>query len=185
MEEETPYEQFVSHMKKIGLRKEFSILEEKDVALSEDEEIIYITIPTTGKYNTVSIKGIKEASIGGRIVTHPYYIFMRIYGYDGEEAKPEDTIQFSITEFKKGLPTASDIKSHIIYYNYPYSIASKRLRLKKGIIITKDRRLEIKIVRKGKPIKIGKIEMKMECDKWFKEILSDKDDIQNVGILAR
>lgn len=170
MEEDTLYEQFIYHMEKIGLRKEFSILEEKDVTLSGDDEVIYITIPKTGNdnYSTISIKGIKEASIRGRIMTHPYYIFMKVYGYDGEDAKPEDTVQFSITEFKKGLPTASEINSHAVYYNYPYRVASEKLRLKRGIVITKDRRLEIRIMRNSVPLKIAKFEIKIECDKWYK-----------------
>lgn len=171
MEEYTPYEQFISHMEEIGLRKEFSALEEKDVTLSEDDEVIYIAIPTTGTNNisAISIKGIKEASIRGRIMTHPYYIALKVYGYGGEEAKPEDTTQFSITEFKKGLPSDQDVNSHIVYYHYPYRFLSGKLRLKRGFIVTKDRRLEIRIIRDSVPLKIAKFELKIECDKWYKK----------------
>lgn len=176
MEEETPYEQFISHMEKIGLRKEFSALEEIDVALSEDDEVIYIAIPTNGtdsngtnNYRAISIRGIKEASIKGRIMTHPYDIVLKVYGYGGEEAKPEDTTQFSITEFKKGLSSDQEINYHVVYYNYPYRIVSSKLRLKKGIIVTKDRRLEIRIIRESVPLKIAKFEIKIECDKWYKK----------------
>jgi hypothetical protein len=171
MEEETPYEQFISQMEKVGLRKEFSTLEEKDVTLSEDDEVIYIAIPATGinNYRAISIRGIKEASIKGRIIIHPYDITVKVYGYGGEEAKPEDSVQFSITEFKKGLPSVQETDSHIVYYNYPYRIASSKVRLKKGIIVTKDRRLEIRVMRDSVPLKIAKFGIKIECDKWYKK----------------
>lgn len=189
MEEETLYEQFVQQMEKIGLRKEFSILEEKDVTLSDSDEIIYVTIPigtngrTTGtnSYSTISIKGIQEASIKGKIKARPHYISMKIYGYDGEEAKPEDAVQFSITEFKKGLPTASEISSHVVYYHYPYRTVSEKLKLKKGIVITKDRRLEIRIMRNGAPLKIAKFEIKIECDKWYKKSDESKIDLKKLS----
>lgn len=175
MEEITLYEQFICEMEKVGLRKEFATLEEKDVTLSEDDEVIYVAIPITGvvpevnSYNTISIKGIRESSIRGRIKTHPYHISVKIYDYKGEEAKPEDAVQFSITEFKKGLPSSQEVQSHVIYYHYPYRIASDKLRFKRGIMITKGRRLEIRIMRNGVPLKIAKFALKMECDKWFKK----------------
>lgn len=169
MEVITPYEQFVYQMEKIGLRKEFTILEEKDATISEDDEIIYITVPTIeDKCRAISIRGIKETVVKKRMVTRPYYISIKIYTYGGQEANPEDTIQFSITEFKKiGLKVATDVSSHIVYYHYPYKVASDRLRFKKGMIITRDRRLEIRISRNSIPLKIGKIEIRLECDKWY------------------
>lgn len=172
MEEDTLYEQFIYHMEKIGLRKEFSILEEKDVALSGDDEVIYITIPKTGNnnYGTISIKGVRESVVRGKLSTHPHYIRMKIYGYDGNEIMPEDTVQFSIAELKKsGLPTLSADKwSHVIYYHYPYRTASSKLKFKKGIVLTKNKRLEIRIIRNGEPLKIAKFEINIECDKWYK-----------------
>lgn len=168
MEETTLYEQFVYEMEKIGLRKKFSILEEKDVTLSDDDETIYITV---NGCHILTIKGIKESMIRGKIITPPYYFSIKIHGYDGKELIPEDTVQFSITEFRKsGFPTDSDIRSHVIYYHYPYSIASSKLRFKRGIIITKDRRLEIKVMRNRELLKIAKFELKIECDKWYKKI---------------
>jgi len=183
MEEETLYEQFVHQMEKIGLIKEFSILEEKDVALSDSDEVIYVTIPacTNNNYSTISIKGIQEASIQGKIKTRPHHISMKAYGYDGEEAKPEDAVQFSITEFKKGLPTASEISSHVVYYHYPYRTVSEKLRLKKGIVITKDRRLEIKILRNSVPLKIAKLELKIECDKWYRKHDENKINLKKLS----
>ena len=32
----------------------------------------------------------------------------------------------------------------------------------------KNKRLEIRIIRNGEILKIGKFEIKIECDKWFK-----------------
>jgi len=179
MEEETLYQQFVYQMEKIGLRKESSILEEKDVTLSDSDEVIYITIPNS--YSTISIKGIQDASIRGKIKTRPHHISMKIYGYDGEEAKPEDAVQFSITEFKKGLPTALEASSHVVYYHYPYRIVSEKLRLKKGIVITKDRRLEIRIMRNSVPLKIAKFEIKIECDKWYKKSDESKINLKKLS----
>lgn len=168
MEETTLYEQFVYEMEKIGLRKKFSVLEEKDITLSDGDEVIYITV---NDCHILTIKGIKESMIRGKIITPPYYVSMKVYGYDGEEMMPEDTVQFSITEFKtSGFPTAPEIRSHIIYYHYPYSVASSKLRLKRGIIITKDRRLEMRVMRNRDLLKIAKLELKMECDKWFKKV---------------
>lgn len=180
MEETTPYEQFVFQMEKTGLRKEFIILEEKDVKLSEDDSVIYIT---NNNCNAISIKGINEASARGRILNHPYYISIKIFGNDGKEVLPEDAVQFSITEFNStALPTAPEIRSHVIYYHYPYSSAS-RIRLKRGIVITKDRRLEIRVIRNGTPLKIAKVELKIECDKWFKkeDINKQKEDNMKNG----
>jgi len=178
MEEETLYEQFIYCMEKIGLKREFSILEDKDVILSDDDKVIYIEVPKDGidRIDTISIKGIQEASIRGRMITHPYYITLKVYGYGGEEAKQEDTVQFSITEFKKGALSSKEISSHIVYYHYPYRIASGKLRLKRGIVITKDRRLEIRIIRNGEAIKIGKFSIKIECDKWYKQKMLAKDN---------
>ena len=164
----TLYEQFVEEMEGTGLKKIFTILDDKYVELSEDDEIISIK---TKDCQAISIKGVRESTIIGKLMTHPHYIYMKIYGYDGEELMPEDTVQFSIAELKRsGLPTLSpDEWSHVIYYHYPYRSVSSKLKFKKGIVLTKNKRLEIRIIRNGSLLKIGKFDVKIECDKWFKQ----------------
>lgn len=164
----TLYEQFVEEMERTGLKKVFTSLDEKDVGLFDNDEIIYITAKDC---QAISIKGVRESIVKGKLSTHPYYIRMKIYGYDGNEIMPEDTVQFSIAELKKsGLPTLSADKwSHIIYYHYPYITASSKLKLKKGIVLTKNKRLEIRIIRNGESLKIAKFEIKIECDKWYRD----------------
>lgn len=160
----TLYDKFVEEMNKTGLRKVFANLEEKDVTLSDDDEVIYITIKDC---QAISIKGIRESTIRGKLFVHPHYMSIKIYDYNYQEAKPEDAVQFSVAELKKsGL--SSPEWPHIIYYHYPYRVASSKLKLKKGIVITKNKRLELRIMRNGSPLKIGKFALKIECDKWFK-----------------
>lgn len=162
----TLYEQFVEEMEMAGLKKVFTNLDEKDVGLSDDDDIIYITPKDC---IVISIKGIRESAIKGKLLNHPHYIHMRVYGYDGNEMMPEDAIQFSIATLKKsGLPTLiPDEWSHVIYYHYPYRAALSKLKFKKGIVLTKNKRLEIRIIRNGEPLKIAKLEIKIECDKWY------------------
>lgn len=163
----TLYQQFVTEMEMTGLKKVFTYLYDKDVELSDDDDIIYITPKDC---RAISIKGIRESTIRGKLLTHPHYINMKIYGYDGSEMLPGDTVQFSIAELKRsGLPTLSPNKwPHVIYYHYPYRTASFKLKLKKGIVLTKNKRLEIRVIRNEKPLKIAKFEIKIECDKWYK-----------------
>ncbi len=179
----TLYEQFVTEMEMTGLKKVFTNLDEKYVELSDDDDIIYITAKDC---KAISIKGVRESVVRGKLSTHPHYIRMKIYGYDGNEIMPEDTVQFSIAELKKsGLPTLSADKwSHVIYYHYPYRTASSQLKFKKGIVLTKNKRLEIRIIRNGEPLKIAKFEIKIECDKWYKsEVLREvvSNQKQNVS----
>ena len=169
----TLYEQFVEEMEGAGLKKVPTILDDKGVELSDDDKIITIKAKDC---QAISIKGVRESTIRGKLITHPHYIYMKIYGYDGKEILPEDTIQFSIAELKKlGLPTLSpDIWSHVIYYHYPYRSASSKLKFKKGIVLTKNKKLEIRIIRNGDLLKIGKFDIKIECDKWYKNEVVQK-----------
>ena len=164
----TLYEQFVEEMERTGLKKIFTILDDKGTELSDDDNIISIRAKDC---KMISIKGVRESTILGKLITNPHNIYMKIYGYDGKEILPEDTIQFSIAELKKsGLPTLSpDEWSHVVYYHYPYRLASSKLKFKKGIVLTKNKRLEIRIIRNGDLLKIGKFEIKIECDKWLKQ----------------
>ena len=172
----TLYEQFIEEMEGTGLKKVSTILDDKDTELSDDDDIISIKAKDC---RAISIKGVRESTIGGRLLTHPHYISMKLYGYDGKEILPEDTIQFSIAELKKsGLPTLSaDIWSHVIYYHYPYRLVSSKLKFKKGVVLMKNKRLEIRIIRSGELLKIGKFEIKIECDKWYEAV----DKKQNVS----
>lgn len=167
---ETLYDEFTETMESIGLKKVFSNIIENDANISNNDSIISISLHKD--CHAISIKGRRESTIKGKVVTKPYYIFMKIYDDKGDEIRPNDTVQFSIAELKKtGLPTLTkNTYSHIIYYHYPYESISTLpgLVLKKGIVITKDKKLEIKIIRNGTILKIGKIELKLECDKWFK-----------------
>lgn len=164
----TLYEQFIGEMERAGLKKVFTILDDKNVELSDDDEIISIKAKDC---QIISIKGIRESKVGRKLITHPHYMCMKIYGYDGKELMPEDTVQFSIAESKRsGLPTLSpDVWSHVVYYHYPYRLASSKLKFKKGIVLTKNKRLEIRIIRNGNILKIGKFDVKIECDKWFEQ----------------
>lgn len=164
----TLYGQFVEEMERSGLRKVFTILEEKDVGLSDNDDTIIVSAKDC---QAISIKGIRESMVNGKLLTHPYYISMKIYGDDGNEILPGDTVRFGIGKLKKsGLPTLTpDTWFHIVYYHYPYRLVSSKLKLKKGIVITKDKRLEIKIERKGELLKIAKLDIRIECDKWYKK----------------
>ena len=164
----TLYEQFIEEMERTGLNKVFTILDDKSAELSDDDTIISIKAKDC---QAISIKGVRESTLNGKLITHPHYINMKIYGYDGGEMMPEDTVQFSIAELtKSGLPTLSPEKwSHVIYYHYPYRLVLSKLKFKKGIVLTKNKRLEIRIMRNGYQLKIGKFEIKVECDKWFKQ----------------
>lgn len=163
----TLYEQFIEEMERTGLKKVFTNLNEKDVGLSDDDDIIYITPKDC---QVISIKGVRESTVCGKLLISPHYIHMKIYGHDGNEMMPEDTIQFSIATLKRsGLPTLiPDEWSHVIYYHYPYRTASYKLKFKKGIVLTKNKRLEIRVIRNGEPLDIAKFEIKIECDKWYK-----------------
>lgn len=159
---ETLYDKLIEEMEKYGFRKVFANLDEKDVTISDEDDAIYITIKDS---QSISIKGIREAKVRGKLLTHPHYIYLKVYDYNYEEAKPEDAVQFSITELGKTLEKK---ENHVVYYHYPYRKVVTKLGLKKGVVITKDKRLEIRIIRDGKPLKIGKFEINIECHKWYK-----------------
>jgi hypothetical protein len=169
----TLYEQFIEEMERSGLKKIFTYLDEKYVELSDDDNFIYVTAKDC---QAISIKGVRESAIEGKLLIRPHYIHMRVYGYDGNEMMPEDAIQFSIATLKKsGLPTLSpDEWSRVTYYHYPYIVASSKLKFKKGIVITKNKRLEIRVIRNGEQLKIAKFEIKIECDKWYKHKVLQK-----------
>lgn len=166
----TLYDEFIEEMKSAGFRKIFSHIEEYEhnVSLSEDDKIITVS---SNDCEMISIKGMRESLIRGKSKSRPYYITMKVYDYNNEEAKCDDTVQFAITEIKKpGLLSLSKNINRVIYYRYPYEVISALpgLRFKKGITITADKILEIGIMRNNIPLKIGKFELLMECDKWFK-----------------
>lgn len=151
-----------------GFRKVHSILDEIYAKLSDNDDIISIAALDC---HMITIKGIKESITEDKKETVPYILRMKIYSYDGKELEPNDTIQFSIVEMiKKELPTMKPDVHSSIYYQYPYRAISSRagIKFKKGIAITKDKILEMKIFRGFTPLKIGKFEMNLECDKWFK-----------------
>lgn len=160
----TLYEQFIEEMERSGFKKVFTILDEKDLELSDDT-IICIAPKNC---QAISIKGVRESTVRGKLLTKPHYIYIKIYGDDGKEMMPEDTVQFSIATFKKsGLPTLiPHTWSHVIYYHYPYRVSSK-LKFKKGMVLMKNKRLEIRVIRNGEQLKIAKFEIKIECDKWY------------------
>lgn len=163
----TLYEKFIEEMEKSGLRKVLTSIEENDVDISDNDEVIYIKAKGCQAF---SIKGVRESTIRGKILTSPYYIRIKVYDNNYDEAKPEDAVQFGIAELKSGsVNKYPDGYSHVIYYYYPYRVASSGLKIKKGIVITKDKILEMKIIRNGAPIKIGKFELKIECDKWYRK----------------
>lgn len=174
----TLYEQFVAEMERSGFKKIFTRLIEKDIELSDNDCIIYVTPKDC---EVISIKGIRESTVIGKLLTHPHYANMKIYGYDGNEMLSEDTVQFSIATLRRsGLPTLySDKWSHTIYYRYPYRTVSSKLKFKKGIVITKNKRLEIRIMREGKFLKIGKLDINMECDKWYKNLSQYAQKVQH------
>lgn len=164
---QTKYEQFIDEMEMNGFRKVHSFLDEIYAKLSYDDVVISITALDC---HMITIKGIKESIIENREVSNPHRLRMKIYSEDSKELEPRDAIQFSVVKLlRKGFPTMEPSIHSCVYYNYPYrSISSKvGIKFKKGIAITKDKRLEIKIFRGSNVLKIGKFEMSLECDKWF------------------
>lgn len=166
---QTIYEQFIYEMEMNGFKKIHSVLDENYSKLSDNDDIISVAALDC---HMITIKGIKESITVDKKETPPHKLHMKIYSDGGKELEPNDAIQFSIVELKKrsGLPTLEPDINCCIYYHYPYkSISSKAgIKFKKGIAITKDKRLEMKIFRGFNLLKIGKYEMNLECDKWFK-----------------
>ena len=170
---QTKYEQFIDKMEMNGFRKNHSTLNEIYAKLSDDDEVISISAIDC---HMITIKGIKESITGDKKETPPHELHMKIFSDGGKELEPDDAIQFSIVETKrKGLPTMDPDTSILIYYHYPYRTVSSKygIKFKKGISITKDKRLDLKIFRGSENIKIGKFEMSLECDKWCQ--MSEKD----------
>lgn len=164
--QETVYEQFIDEMERNGFRKVRSAIDEIYAKLSDDDETISVTAHDC---HMITIKGIRESTTRDRKVTPPHLISMKIYSDGGKEAEPNDAVQFSVVSLEhKGLPTMEPDMHTIIYYHYPYRAMLAGVKLKKGIAITKDKRFEIKIFRQSNRLKIGKFDLKLECDKWFK-----------------
>jgi hypothetical protein len=169
---ETIYEQFIDEMQKGGFGKARSIIDEIYADLSGDDETISVTARDC---HMITIRGVKDSTRGNGLGSSPHKISMKIYGYDGKELADDDTIQFGIsTLIYKGLPTMDPDKYTTIYYHFPYRIISIGTTFKKGIAITKDKTFEIKIFRRSNRLKIGKFDLELECDKWFKIGNSDK-----------
>jgi len=163
--QDTKYEQFIDEMENNGFKKEYSVINELYAELSEDDETISIAARDC---HMITIKGIREAARGDGKVTPLHHIYMEIYDYYRKQMNDNDTIQFAIAEFKsKELPTMEPEVHRCIYYQYPYRTVALGAKFKKGIAITKDKILEIKIIRNSKPMKIGRFSMELECDKWF------------------
>ena len=165
---QTKYERFIDEMERNGFRKVRSSIDEIYAKLSDNDDIISITALDC---HMITIKGIRESKTEDKKETIPHKLVMKIYGYDGKELEPNDFIQFSIVELiPKNLPTMEPDIHCCIYYHYPYRAISSKvgIKFKKGISITKDKRLEMKIFRGFNPLKVGKFEMNLECDKWFK-----------------
>lgn len=167
--EDTIYDLFLDEMQKSGFEKIYFKIQENDIELSDDDESIYITARDC---RALSIRGIRESKARNIISNKPHRMYIKVYDYNGEEAKPNDAVRFSIIEINRSsaLPTDPQNRKHTVFYHYPYGLVSggKFLGIKKGIVITKDKKLEIKIIRNGKPIKIGKLELIIECDRWIK-----------------
>jgi hypothetical protein len=164
--QETLYEQFIDKMENGGFRKVHSVIDEIYAGLSEDDEVISITARDC---HMITIRGIKDSTRGNSLGSSPHNISMKIYGYDGKELEPNDTIQFGITTLTyKGLPTQEPDKHTTIYYHYPYRVVSVGAKFKKGISISKDKILEIAIFRNSNRLKIAKFDLELECHKWFK-----------------
>lgn len=158
------YDLFIEEMENSGFVRVPSKIEENEVELAEDDEAIYIKTEHLKNCNAFSIKGIRESKNENKIVERPHNIYLKIYDYDRKEARPEDAIRFAIIGTKR-----STGQSSVIYYHYPYELLSsgKFIGIKKGMMITKDEKLEIKVIRGKEPIKIGKFELIIECDKWY------------------
>ena len=167
--EYTLYEQLIEEWESSGYRKILSKIDENDVEISDNDEAIWITPQNC---NMISIKGIRESKKGGKLSTEPHHIFMKVWDYNGEELRENDAIQFSLVELRRSpssFPTDTPKQSNTVYYHYPYWLASSGIRLKKGIIITKDKKLELKVIRDGKLIKFWKLELCIQCHKWYKK----------------
>ena len=162
----TKYEQFIDEMERNGFRKVHSVIDEIYARLSDEDDIISITAHDC---HMMTIKGMKESKREDGSTTPVHKLFMKIYGEGGKELEHNDTIQFSIAEsIHKGLPTMDKDIYRCIYYQYPYRSLPLGIKFKKGIAITKDKRLDIKIFRDSKPVKVGKFVLELECDKWLK-----------------
>jgi len=162
------YEQFIEEMEMNGFRKVHSKIDEIYAKLSDDDNMISISALDC---HMITIKGIRESKRGDGNDTLPHHIFMKIYSDDGKELEEGDTIQFSIVSIERtGLPSVNPGKHCCVYYHYPYrTISSKTgVAFKKGIAITKDKTLEIRIFRGPNKLAIGKFEIILSCDKWFK-----------------
>lgn len=167
--EYTLYEQLVEELENSGYRKILSKIDENDVDISDNDEAIWIT---SQNCDMISIKGIRESKRGEKLLAEPHRIIMKVWDYNGEELRENDAIQFSLIELKRSpssLSTDIPKQSNTVYYHYPYRLALSGIRLKKGIIITKDKRLELKVIRDGKPIKFWKLELCIQCHKWYKK----------------
>ena len=164
--QETLYERLIDEMEKSGFGKVRSIIDEIYADLSEDDETISVTAHDC---HMITIKGIKDSERGNGLGSSPYKISMKIYGYDGKELEPRDTIQFGIAKLTyQGLPTVKPDIHTTIYYHFPYRVISLGTTFKKGIVITKDKILEIRIFRNSNILKIAKFDLELHCDKWFK-----------------
>ncbi len=164
--QETLYEQFIDKMESDGFRKVRSIIDETYAGLSEDDETIFITAHNC---HMITIRGVKDSTRRSGLRSSPYNISMKIYGYDGKELESSDTVQFGITTLTyKGFRTEEPDIHTTIYYNFPYRVISVGAKFKKGISITKDKILEIRVFRSSNRLKIAKFDLVLECDKWFK-----------------
>lgn len=174
---QTRYERFIEEMEMNGFRKDHSTIDEFYAQLSDHDDFVYITAIDC---HMITIKGIIESTRGNGVSTPPHHVCMKIYSEDGKELEPNDTVQISIVSFgRRGLPTADKDGNCCVYYHFPYRAISseKGIALKKGIAITKDKRLEMKMLRKSNQLKIWKFEMSLECDKWFK--IDEKRVVKN------
>lgn len=170
------YEQFIEALQNLGLRHEHSFLKENDdnVIISEDDETIFIK-PVDCK--SISIKGSRESIAKGRgMVGDPHRICLKIYDYENKEIQPTDTIQFGIIEsYRDGHELSSlDKIVKTIQFRYPYKLGSEgRIYLKRGVMLTKNKMLEIKVTRLSEPLKMWKIRLSLECDKWYENNFED------------
>ncbi len=173
--QETIYEQLIEEMEKNGFRKVHSVIDEIYADLSEDDETISITARDC---HMITIMGVKDSRMGHGLGTSPHNISMKIYGYDGKELMRNDTIQFGMVKLiRQGLPTMKPDMYTTIYYHFPYRLLSLGTRFKKGIAITKDKILEIRIFRNSDRLKIAKFDLVLECDKWFKADKKRRADV--------
>ena len=179
----TKYEQFIDEMEKNGFKKERSVINEIYATLSEDDETISVAAHDC---HMITMKGMRESARGDGTVTPIHHIYMEIYDYHREKMNDNDTIQFAVAEFrKKGLPTEEPEVHRTIYYHYPYRSVALGAKFKKGFAITKDKILEMKIIRSSKPVKIGRFSMELECDKWFSMDEKENDRSMNIGKKGR